>query len=132
MTTTWVSGTGITVTLGGSTDLQVTSISNGLAPTVGSKTVLGQEYAGKVATQGDGSWSGSGEVTQENLAGLAAFRTVASQPVAVVVTYWATGDTEAFDLYISDLTTDADGSGEATWSISGDIDGGTYVHTPAV
>ena len=131
MTTTWISGTGITVSIGGDLTLQVTDISVGLAATAGSKPVLGQAYAGKVSTQGDGTFSASGETTVENIAALVGFRDPSSNPVAIIIT-WAGGGTEAFDLYITDLSTEAEGSGEATWSLSGDIDGSTYVYTPPV
>jgi len=131
MTTTWISGTGITVSIGGDLTLQVTDISVGLAATAGTKNVLGQAYAGKVATQGDGTFSASGETTVENIAALVAFRDPSTQPVAILIT-WAGGGTQAFDIFVTDLTTDASGGDEATWSISGDIDGTTYVYTPPV
>jgi len=131
MTTTWISGTGITVSIDSDLTLQVTDISVGLAATAGTKNVLGQAYAGKVATQGDGTFSASGETTVENIAALVGFRDPTAQPVAILIT-WAGGGTEAFDIFVTDLTTDASGGDEATWSISGDIDGTTYVYTPPV
>lgn len=133
MTTTWISATEVTLTLTGGAAIQLTctDYTSGLAPTVGTKPVIGQAFAGKVATQGDGSFSASGSGTIENVSELAAYRVPAAMPVTVTATF-GLGGNESFDTFLTTVDFSLTGDDEMEWALDGDIDGTTYVYTPPV
>ena len=131
MAATWISATEVTLTLENGTNLvlSTTDYSSALAPTVGSKPVIGAAYAGKVATQGDGTFSASGSGTIESMTELQAFRDPAAQPVAVTAVF-GLGGTEAFNAFLDTVEITVTGDDEVEWSIGGDIDGTSFTYTP--
>ena len=133
MSQTWVAGYEVAFTIGGDSVIALTaedvSIQKGARAI--EKRLLGNEDVLAGAGQSEGSFSSSGVGTQEALPGLFDLADPTNADVAIVVTFWGSGDTASFQAVITDVTVDASADGDVNWSISATIDGAiTYNDVP--
>ena len=127
MSQTFIDGYEVAFTIDADTVVALTAeeltINDG--PATVKKRLFGKSHAINRPGQGDGTWSCSGVGTQESLPILAGIRDASSSgdnPIAIVVTYWGSGDTDTFAATCR-VTFTARADGDVTWSVEGDIDG---------
>lgn len=127
MSQTFIVGHEVAFTIDADTVVALTaervSISDG--PATVKKQLFGKSHAIAKPGQGDGTFSAAGVGTQEALPILAGIRDASSSgdnPVAIVVTYWGSGDTDTLAATLR-VTFEANADGDVVWSIEGDIDG---------
>ena len=127
MSQTFIVGHEVAFTIDADTVVALTAeeVSVGGGPPSVTKRLFGKSHAINKPGQGEGTFSASGVGTQESLPILAGIRDASSSgdnPIAIVVTYWGSGDTDTFSANCR-VTFNARADGDVTWNIEGDIDG---------